>query len=553
MDKVKAQTDAMFATGGMKKDPVSGNEVPVGSLPHEVRDDVDAKLSEGEFVLPADVVRFIGLDRLMKMRDKAKEGLQRMNEMGQMGNSDEAAQNGEDPLGQFDGEDEDDEGFEAEIDDIMGSNVEMATGGSVPSATSNLYNLLGQQTDNPYWGDLTKIQGAKKVANIGEGRGIRDMLKQAALKLGYTGQLYGPSGAQDLGGIAAQMGITPEQLAVMQSSAGGSWQKDGDVTKRDQMIADTLRADYTDKQILDWLTSQGFTVDTVDTGREHVQQLRGPNGEMVAVDASNYINDNKAVDRMGMAGALITGGLAAYGGLGGAAASGGGTSTLSPTLTGATPTVTTGSIAPGTAGLTGGAPIVSTPGVAGFGGGLGGAEIAAMPAGLSGGTISAGTAGLTGGAPLVATPGVAGFGGAAMGGAELAALPATIGGEGLTLGGVLTGVGKEVGKGLAVGVAKDALLGGGSGGGGVIPGLIAGGAIGSALAGGSDSPSTPTADAIKAGRGSSGGNNPVVDYRPVDGQMEELFINNRPTGKKKKRGMATGGDVLSNYDFFKDN
>lgn len=121
-----------FAAGGVKQDPVSGNEVPVGSLPHEVRDDVDAKLSEGEFVLPADVVRFIGLQKLMQLRDKAKEGLARMAEMGQMGNSDEAKANGENPLGEFD--EEDDDGFEAEIDDIMGSGgeVEMAVGGAVP-------------------------------------------------------------------------------------------------------------------------------------------------------------------------------------------------------------------------------------------------------------------------------------------------------------------------------------------------------------------------------------------------------------------------------------
>lgn len=44
-----------------KVDPVSGNEVPPGSLPEEVRDDIDARLSEGEYVVPADVVRFFGV------------------------------------------------------------------------------------------------------------------------------------------------------------------------------------------------------------------------------------------------------------------------------------------------------------------------------------------------------------------------------------------------------------------------------------------------------------------------------------------------------------
>ena len=75
--------------GGMI-DPVSGNDVPPGSSQEEVRDDIPAQLSEGEFVFPADVVRYIGLEKLMQMRQEAKMGLKMMDEMGQMGNSEEA-------------------------------------------------------------------------------------------------------------------------------------------------------------------------------------------------------------------------------------------------------------------------------------------------------------------------------------------------------------------------------------------------------------------------------------------------------------------------------
>jgi hypothetical protein len=97
----------MFNDGGLKeeggtKDPVSGNDVPSGSLQEEVRDDIDAKLSPGEFVFPADVVRFIGLEKLMLMRDKAKKGLARMEAMGQMGNSDEATIDDDVPFGMED-------------------------------------------------------------------------------------------------------------------------------------------------------------------------------------------------------------------------------------------------------------------------------------------------------------------------------------------------------------------------------------------------------------------------------------------------------------------
>lgn len=94
MANYEAQME-MFDEGGMLDeggsiDPVSGNDVPSGSTQEEVRDDINAKLSEGEFVLPADVVRYVGLENIMKMRDMAKEGLAKMEAMGQMGNSEEA-------------------------------------------------------------------------------------------------------------------------------------------------------------------------------------------------------------------------------------------------------------------------------------------------------------------------------------------------------------------------------------------------------------------------------------------------------------------------------
>ena len=75
----------------MAKDPVSGNEIPLGSTAEEVRDDQPAMLSEGEFVIPADVVRYFGVQYFMDLRDKAKMGYEVMNKMGQLGNSEDAA------------------------------------------------------------------------------------------------------------------------------------------------------------------------------------------------------------------------------------------------------------------------------------------------------------------------------------------------------------------------------------------------------------------------------------------------------------------------------
>ena len=85
----------MFDLGGLKDqgetiDRKSRNKVPVGSLKKEVRDDVPINISEGEFVLPADVVRYHGLEKIMNMRQNAKSGLKLMDKMGQMGNSDQA-------------------------------------------------------------------------------------------------------------------------------------------------------------------------------------------------------------------------------------------------------------------------------------------------------------------------------------------------------------------------------------------------------------------------------------------------------------------------------
>ena len=73
-DQMELFEDGGFKDQGNTKDPVSNNPVPVGSTKKEVRDDIPANLSEGEFVLPADVVRYHGLEKIMGFRDQAKQG-----------------------------------------------------------------------------------------------------------------------------------------------------------------------------------------------------------------------------------------------------------------------------------------------------------------------------------------------------------------------------------------------------------------------------------------------------------------------------------------------
>lgn len=74
-----------IADDGMSRDPVSGNEIPSGSLASEVRDDIPAQLSEGEYVVPADVVRYFGVKVFEDMRMEAKMGLREMEQDGRIG------------------------------------------------------------------------------------------------------------------------------------------------------------------------------------------------------------------------------------------------------------------------------------------------------------------------------------------------------------------------------------------------------------------------------------------------------------------------------------
>lgn len=79
--------------GGMMEpvDPVSGNPIPIGSSAEEVRDDIDINISQGEYVLPADVVKWHGLEKIMMMQEEAKMGLMAMDAMGLIKESAEEA------------------------------------------------------------------------------------------------------------------------------------------------------------------------------------------------------------------------------------------------------------------------------------------------------------------------------------------------------------------------------------------------------------------------------------------------------------------------------
>jgi hypothetical protein len=78
--------------GFMKKDPVSGNDVPPGVEPENVRDDVDAKLSVGEYVADAQTVKYFGKEFFDTLNAKAEEAFASMSPEEAMAKGQEEAQ-----------------------------------------------------------------------------------------------------------------------------------------------------------------------------------------------------------------------------------------------------------------------------------------------------------------------------------------------------------------------------------------------------------------------------------------------------------------------------
>jgi len=121
-EAINEQMKMAFMDDGMERDPVSGNDIPTGSLAEEVRDDVPAMLSEGEYVVPADVLRFYGIKFFEDLRIKAKDGLARMESMGRIGGE---------PIEEEEGEPSNVLPFPVEELETEEEEIEMAVGGYV--------------------------------------------------------------------------------------------------------------------------------------------------------------------------------------------------------------------------------------------------------------------------------------------------------------------------------------------------------------------------------------------------------------------------------------
>lgn len=81
---------ANMARGGMpgtdqEIEPTTGNRVPPGSLPEEVKDDKTIRVSGGEYIVPADVLQYYGMKFFEDLRAKAKVDLSKMEQTGRIG------------------------------------------------------------------------------------------------------------------------------------------------------------------------------------------------------------------------------------------------------------------------------------------------------------------------------------------------------------------------------------------------------------------------------------------------------------------------------------
>lgn len=120
----------------MQRDPISGNEIPVGGTPKGVRDDIDAnidgqgevRLSEGEFIIPANVTSFYGPDFFEDLIENATD------QMEELGIGDKVAQRQEMGYGEEESPDFTEEEL-MELENEMSGVIGFASGGLVKSLT----------------------------------------------------------------------------------------------------------------------------------------------------------------------------------------------------------------------------------------------------------------------------------------------------------------------------------------------------------------------------------------------------------------------------------
>lgn len=151
---------------GMAREPVTGNEIPPGSLASEVRDDVPAQLSGGEYIVPADVLRFFGVRFFEDLRSQAKQGLMQMESEGRIGGTPVDAQGA--PLEGLEEEltPEEEQMLQEALGAAAGAPTGMAVGGMVPQQQQVQMQQM-QPAPTPYQDQATLYKSPMGMAEGG--------------------------------------------------------------------------------------------------------------------------------------------------------------------------------------------------------------------------------------------------------------------------------------------------------------------------------------------------------------------------------------------------
>ena len=143
LEKQMAMNFGKVPDNTIGQDPVSGNDIPMGSTAENVRDDIPSMLSEGEIVVPADVVNFHGVKLFEDLRAEAKIGYAQMAQDGRIGGE---------PM-----DDTVDMGMNISLtlEDLETSDdaepVQMDEGGLVEDEDTNLIGGEAQFNEGPYY------------------------------------------------------------------------------------------------------------------------------------------------------------------------------------------------------------------------------------------------------------------------------------------------------------------------------------------------------------------------------------------------------------------
>ena len=146
-------------------DPVSGNPIPVGSSAKNVRDDIPVMLSEGEYVLPAHVVKYHGLKHIMEMQSEAEMGLMMMHEEGLIYHVEDESESGsedtEDTEVQAEGDTEQEE--KEVIETPQGNEME---GASTMTTEEEMDAEYPEEGDEDYYPTKSQMYGMIKKPTI---------------------------------------------------------------------------------------------------------------------------------------------------------------------------------------------------------------------------------------------------------------------------------------------------------------------------------------------------------------------------------------------------